>query len=283
MAYTWDGKRAIVSGGTSGLGKHLALELARRRVRLVLIGRDRERLRSVSEEAMALGAVEVDTFSLDVGRDWQSQRSDGDAQKPMEDLERWTQYLNDHPIDLLINAVGKSDRGTLSDLSCEDLLEQWRVNVLTSFQMTRACWASLERAHGSVVTIASLAGLLAGPGLGGYPSAKHALVAMHRQWRLEAASSQVHFLLVCPGPIAREEQQDRYADLVASRGLNAEVSRPGGGVKVSRLDPVELSRRILQAIENRELELVLLGKARWLAALMQWWPSWADRILRNQF
>jgi hypothetical protein len=53
-------------------------------------------------------------------------------------------------------------------------------------------------------------------------------------------------------------------------------------VDIQRLNPIELSQRILRAAEHRELELVLPGKAKWLAALMPLWPSWADRILRKK-
>jgi short-subunit dehydrogenase len=191
--------------------------------------------------------------------------------------------LESNSLDLLINAVGRSDRGMLCDLKEEDLLDQIRVNVLSTFRMTRACWSSLERGHGCIINIASLAGIVAGPGLGGYPLAKHALVAMHRQWRSEAVGSGVHFLLVCPGPIDRNDSLDRYADLVAERGLDQQRARPGGGVKLERLDPTQLSARILNAAERRELELVVPGKVKWLAALMPLWPRWADSILRKKF
>lgn len=289
----WNNRHAIVSGGSSGLGRHLALALARSHAHLAILGRNRDRLESLRAEATEAGARSVHVFSFDVCKlpseaplspnaPLLHDNKDGSIAPSNDDHECWLEYCTTHPCDVLINAVGKSDRGLLQDLSAREVLEQFRINVLGTLQLTQSCWPTLQKTNGVVVNIASLSGLIAAPKLGGYSIAKHGLVAMHRQWRAETAGSGVHFLLVCPGPIQREDSSNRYADLVESRGLDAAASRPGGGVDIRSLNPIELSQRILRAAEHRELELVLPGKAKWLAALMPIWPSWADRILRKK-
>jgi short-subunit dehydrogenase len=184
--------------------------------------------------------------------------------------------------DLLINAVGKSDRGLLGQLTQADLTEQFELNVLSTHAMTQFCFPALCQSRGVVVNIASLAGIVPGPGMGGYSMSKHALVGLHRQWRIESDSSGVHFLLVCPGPIQREDTLDRYADIVHSRGLDPASQRPGGGVALNRLDPNWLSQKILQAAFERKSELIVPTKARLLALMMAIWPSLADRIIRKK-
>lgn len=276
MQSYWANKRAVVSGGSSGLGLHIAKALAHQRVSLALIGRDTQRLADAKAICMQLGAPSVETFSLNVS----AKESWNEGAYEAESLRA---FLAEHPLDLLVNAVGRSDRGYLTDLVSEDLLEQFQINVQSSFLTTRACYESLRRAKGCVVNIASLAGILAGPGMGGYSAAKHALVAMHRQWRLESRDSGIHFVLVCPGPIQRDDNESRYRELVERRGLSEDLNRPGGGVNVSRISPESLAQRILAAVQSREWEIVVPSKARWLAALMALWPSWADSILLKRF
>jgi uncharacterized protein len=283
----WKNRHAVISGGSSGLGRHLVLALARAGAHIAIVARDRDRLLATETEAIEAGAASVRIFSLDVCQPMNPHPIDPRLAKiepaaDSDDLPSWNEFIASSPCDLLINAVGRSDRGLLSQLTSDDLAKQFEINVLSALHMTQSCWGSLEQSRGVVTNIASLAGILAGPKLGGYCIAKHALVAMHRQWRSEAIDGSVHFLLICPGPIDRDNSQERYADLIQARGLDAEVARPGGGVQVRRLDPAELSRRILLAAQARELEVIVPGKAKWLAALMPLWPSWADRILRKK-
>ncbi|MFN7733236.1 MAG: SDR family NAD(P)-dependent oxidoreductase [Pirellula sp.] len=273
----WHQRLAIISGGSSGLGRHLALCLAEQGAHVTILGRDRQRLASIESEALRAGAASARTFAVDV---CQPLTRDASHESATDDRAAWNAFIATSPCDLLIQAVGQSDRGRLDTLTANDLIHQFEVNVVSSLHMTQSCWGALQRSHGVVVNIASLAGILAGPQLGGYCTAKHALVGLHRQWRAEAAGSGIHFLLVCPGPIQREGPSNRYDALVAKRGLDANAAKPGGGVQVRRLDPEVLSERILRAAARRELELIVPGKASWLAALMALWPSWADRIVR---
>ncbi|MGE3777881.1 MAG: SDR family NAD(P)-dependent oxidoreductase, partial [Pirellulaceae bacterium] len=88
-----------------------------------------------------------------------------------------------------------------------------------------------------------------------------------------------HVLLVCPGPIARDDQGMRYHDRTA--GLPASANRPGGGVKLRGLAPSRLAAAILAACERRQAELILPAKARLLFALMQCWPRLGDWLIRR--
>lgn len=273
----WKNRTAIISGGSSGLGLALARSLAKQGANLVIIGRDPDRLKATEKQALGLGAASVLTLPLDVR----------DLSKPTAtDVQTQSASLRDvlavQGCDLLINAVGKSDRGLIGHLSEKDLIEQFETNVLSTHAMTKLCWTALCANRGVVVNIASLAGIVAGPAMGGYSMAKHALVGLHRQWRLESASTGVHFLLVCPGPIAREDSNRRYDELIQSRGLDPAAQSAGGGVALSRIDPDDLSRRILRAAQERRLELIVPSKVRILAMLAALWPSLADKIIRKK-
>lgn len=286
-SFYWKNRTAVISGGSSGLGRAIALALAKESANLVIVGRDLYRLEQVQKLALESGAPSAVTIRLDVKSlaepSPQEANSIGDqAADAQSQRDSLRDVLAVQGCDLLINAVGKSDRGMLGQLSQRDLVEQFEINVLATHAMTKFCWPALSQNRGVVVNIASLAGIVPGPAMGGYTMAKHALVGLHRQWRIESQSSGVDFLLVCPGPIAREDSSDRYAELVHSRGLDPSIQSPGGGVSLKRLDPNELSRRILHAAANRQLELVVPGKARLLAMLTSLWPSIADKIIRKK-
>lgn len=276
MKQPWQDKLAILSGASSGFGLHIALALAQQGARLVIVGRDRERLEKSRELVHSAGAAEAISFSVDI-TDEESWNAN------LGDVVGFRTFVENHAIDLLVNIVGRSDRGLLETMSDSDLLGQFQVNVLSTFRMTKVCLPGLKRAGGTVVDIASLAGILAGPGMGAYSLSKHALVGMHRQWCMELYESNVHFMLVCPGPIDRDDSGDRYSGLVEARNLDSKMSKPGGGVRLNRLNPEMLAKKVIDAAAQRKMELVIPSKARWLVALISLCPSWGMRILRNRF
>lgn len=281
---SWRNRTAVISGGSNGLGHAVALALSQHSANVVIIGRDENRLAIVRQQCLDAGAQNVWIISLDVRQMAVGKRALADIENATrrEPGESLRDILAVQGCDLLINAVGKSDRGLLGQLTQADLTEQFELNVLATHAMTQFCFPALCQSRGVVVNIASLAGIIPGPGMGGYSMSKHALVGLHRQWRIESDSSGVHFLLVCPGPIQREDTLDRYADIVHSRGLDPASQRPGGGVALNRLDPNWLSQKILQAAFERKSELIVPTKARLLALLMTIWPSLADRIIRKK-
>jgi short-subunit dehydrogenase len=180
-------------------------------------------------------------------------------------------------LDVLVNNVGRSTRGRILDVTPDELRDLMELNFLAAVQTTRAAASHLIAARGHIVNIGSLAAKSASRYLGGYPPSKFALAGYTQQLRLELAGEGVHVLLVCPGPIAREDAGSRYDEQAAD--LPQEARRPGGGVRVKAISPDDLAGRIVKACERRRPELVVPAKARLLFALAQLWPSLADRIL----
>jgi uncharacterized protein len=271
----WANRYVIVSGGSAGLGLHLVRELAMQGANIGIVGRDVDRLLSAAELARGLGAPSTMIFSIQLANkstDEQSQR------KFVDSIRGW---LNGRGLDLLVNAVGRSDRGHLAQLSVEELENMFRDNVLTHWQMTHFVFDELKSAGGTVVNIGSLAGIIATPNLGAYCVSKSALVQLTRQWRQELKASGIHMMLVCPGPIDRDDVNERYSELVQSRGLASATAAPGGGAKIRLLDPAGLSAEILDAAAKRKYELIRPRKAVFLAAMANLWPAMADRLLQR--
>ena len=279
----WTGRNVVVCGGTSGLGLQLVVAAAQQKANVVIIGRDLARLENAEKIAMQQGANSATGYSVNLNMTDPSQTSSiGEGMATLADRAKFQQWLLTNNVDLLINSIGRSDRGGLEQISDTDLASLLNDNLLCTWNMTRMTLDSLKRAGGTIVNIGSLAGLVAAPGMGGYSVSKSALTAMSRQLRLELASVGVHVLLVCPGPIAREDSGARYHKLAEKRGLMDQSSTaPGGGVKLRLIDPKVLCQKILGAAHRRKKELVYPVKAAWLAAIADLSPSIADWILRK--
>lgn len=271
----WTGRWIVVCGGTSGLGLQLVIAAAQQKANLLIVGRDIPRLENAKAIALEQGANSASIYSVDLSLKSPPYPESSDETK----LQEWFASNN---IDMLLNAVGRSDRGPLEQLSDIELASMLNDNLICTWNMTRMALDSLKRARGTIVNIGSLAGLVPAPGMGGYSIAKSALTAMSRQLRFELASFGVHVLLVCPGPIAREDSGSRYQKLVEQRGLaNASATAPGGGVKLRTIASKILCQKILDAAHRRQKELVYPIKAAWLAAIGNLWPTLADWILKK--
>lgn len=271
----WKNKVAIICGGSSGLGLSLARALVEQKCGLlVLIGRDGTKLAAARDELTALSAqlqsgTRIETVSADL-------TDKADAVKCAEQLNSFAPN-----VDLLIQAIGVSDRGTVTDLTKERLHELIDANVVTSLHSLQIFTPNLTSTCGVVVLIGSLASLFAPRFLGGYSMAKHALAALAQQARLELSEQRVHVMLCCPGPIRRSDAGQRYRQQ-ASESLPAEALKPAAGAKISQLDPEQLSKKILASAAARCPMLILPGKGRLLRLLTAISQRLGDFLLRRR-
>lgn len=276
MAY-WQGKPALVTGGSAGLGLHLARSLVTSGCKVAIVGRSQARLDDAADGLRGLGG-QVMTIAADVAQAGQTAWAVEQAVGEFGGLH------------FAAACAGRSMRGTVVDTPRQTFEELLDVNFLAPLELAQAAGpylevenAGLEAGNGGsqgghLVLIGSLASKTAAANLGAYPASKHALAALAQQLRLER--EQLHTLLVCPGPIAREDGGQRYDS--QSANLPESARKPGGGAKVKAIDPADLSRRILSACERRRSELVMPGKARLLFSLSQLSPTFGDWLLKRK-
>lgn len=235
-----------------------------------MVARDSTRLNAArSQIVQQIPTAQVFTVSGDM--------ADGDsASRVAEEIkQRFSQ------LDLVINAVGQSDRGSIDKLSSTHMLDLVRINVGSSLNAIQQFTPLLKPARGVVVLIGSLSSHFAPRFLGSYAIAKHGLAALAQQARLELASEGVHVLLVSPGPIAREDAGHRYNNSAQAADLPPEALKSGGGAKVKGLDPVQLVDEILAAAARRKKVVILPRKARLLLLASAISPSLGDLLLRK--
>jgi uncharacterized protein len=266
MSY-WEGKRALILGGSSGLGRALAEVLIDRGARVAIAARGQAALEKAIAELAAPGD-EVFSVQADV-------TSAADVERLRIAIhERWK------GVDFVAHCAGRSMRGDAITTPPEKFDELWQLNFLSAVRVAQTFAADLLHTRGHLVLVSSLAGKCAPRFLGAYPASKFPLSAFAQQLRLELGPRGVHTLLVSPGPIARNDDSPRYSDQSAS--LPDSASLPGGGARLKLIDPTKLAKQILSACEGRRPELVVPAKTKLLFALSQIWPSFADWILQKK-
>jgi NAD(P)-dependent dehydrogenase (short-subunit alcohol dehydrogenase family) len=279
MSY-WKEKAALVTGGSAGLGLAIACELVRSGARVAIAGRDTRRL----QDAVQSLRHEPVLGSLPPASEEKSNRpaivgieADITQQEQVESLIQQTLIAFDR-LDLLVNCAGKSARGAVAEVTPEEYRELWELNFLAQVRCARACLPHLLKSKGHLVNLGSLASKTASPFLAAYAASKFPVAAFSQQLRLELGSQGLHVLLVCPGPIRRDDPGIRYEQ---ATGVPQSARLPGGGVKLKGIDPHALARHILLACERRSPELVVPAKARLLFVIAQLWPRLGDWIVRR--
>jgi NAD(P)-dependent dehydrogenase (short-subunit alcohol dehydrogenase family) len=126
-------------------------------------------------------------------------------------------------IDVLVNNAGIVIQGAALDVTEEDLLRQLRVNVVGPYLMTRAVLPSMIAAGGgSIVMIASAAGLQARQSGAAYVTSKHALVGLTRSIAVDYARNGVRVNAVCPGVIRTRMSEELFEHRAGRLGTTVE-------------------------------------------------------------
>ncbi|MBA2115771.1 putative oxidoreductase [Planctomycetes bacterium FF15] len=256
----------MVTGASQGFGRALAQQLIQQGCHVVLAARDEQKLHATMTELDADGKL-THAVPTDV-------TNDDDVVNLFEEIQQKYGKL-----DALFNVAGTSARGLVCETSIDEFLCSYDLNVLSAVRCVQGARPLLEASRGHIVNMGSLASKSASKFIGPYAASKFALAGLNHQLRLEMAEAGIHVMLVCPGPIAREDAGTRYAQQTTD--LPDSASQPGAGVKVKAIDPQTLAERVLAGCEKRQTEIVVPGKARLLFAISQLSGAWGDWVLRR--
>jgi NAD(P)-dependent dehydrogenase (short-subunit alcohol dehydrogenase family) len=266
MSY-WQDKVVLVTGGSSGLGRLVADEFAAAGAKLAIVGLEGDAVEKAASEMRETGA---DVLGLQADITQQ-----GDVDGLFARTLDWFGRL-----DVLVNNAGRSMRGKVLETTPEQFRDLLELNLIALVRCTRAAVPHLLKMRGHLVNIGSLAAKTAARWVGAYPATKHAVAAYSQQLRLELGPKGLHVLLVCPGPIARDDP--RLYPFEGLEELPQSARRPGAGVRLSAVSPRRLARAILRACQERKPELVMPVRVRLLFAILQLWPKLGDwLVLKN--
>jgi NAD(P)-dependent dehydrogenase (short-subunit alcohol dehydrogenase family) len=186
------GKTAVITGGSRGLGKAMALALAAEGVRIALAARDEQAMEAVARQIEAAGS-EAACFKTDVTDEAAV------AQLETDVLARFG------GVDILINNAGINIRKPVHEFT----LEEWRrvndTNVTSVFLLCRAFVPHMMgKGYGRIINMTSIMSHVSLPGRTAYSSSKAALLGFTRALALELATDGITVVGISPGPFATE-------------------------------------------------------------------------------
>ncbi len=183
------GAVAIVTGASKGIGKAIALALAKEGARIAISARNQDSLRQVADTITVRGG-ECLAFTGDMASE----------SSVAEFIDATVTRFG--RLDILVNNAGIGNFRRIADMPTEEWDAMFNLNVRGMFLATREAIPHLRRSGDSfVVNIASLAGKNAFVGGGGYAATKHAVLAFSRCLMLEERNNGIHVVAVCPGSV----------------------------------------------------------------------------------
>ncbi|HZH47338.1 MAG TPA: SDR family NAD(P)-dependent oxidoreductase [Roseococcus sp.] len=230
------GKRVVITGGSSGIGHEIARQLARKGARLVLTGRRAEALSAAVAGLTAATGAEVHGIPGDI--------AESKARDAL--VSRTVSLLGG--IDVLVNNAGGVRAGRLEDTSETELRAMIEVDLVAPMLLTRIALPELRRAgEAMVVNIASGIAQMGVPFYAGYAAAKGGLARFGEAMRRELKGEGVHVMTVYPGATDTRMMSSSRAD--ASMGF--------------AVQPVaEVVASIIEGMEADAFEVVRGGETR---------------------
>jgi NAD(P)-dependent dehydrogenase (short-subunit alcohol dehydrogenase family) len=228
MAGELDGRAALVTGATSGIGRATALRFAAEGARVAIVGRDAEGLGATAAEVRARG-VEAVEIQADVTEEAHARRA----------VETAAESLGG--IDILVNAAGIISNGTVETTPLTDWDAMMNVNLRTVFHLMQLATPHLEKRPGNVVNVSSVTGLRAFPGVLAYCVSKAGVDQLTRCAALELAPKGVRVNAVNPGVVVTQIHrrggmaEESYAAFLEHSRTTHPLGRVGTAEEVAEL------------------------------------------------
>jgi 3-oxoacyl-[acyl-carrier protein] reductase len=237
------GKTALVTGASRGIGRSIALEFAKQGVKcLLLVARNYEQLIEVAAEVEAFG-TEVVLLPLDLSQ-------------PVEVNIAIAKAWRDHgPIQVLVNCAGVAHQAPFLQSRLINVQEEIATNLIGMYTITRlVARRMVTQQEGTIVNVSSLMGRLAAPTMATYSATKFAILGFTQALRGELAADQIRVVALLPS----------LTDTDMARSLHLFKW-------VIPMTPQQVAKKLVTGLERGSNE-ILVGWQSYLAI-------WCDRLI----
>ena len=254
-------KTVVITGGSSGIGKALVVDLLAQGATVAVCGRKQAALDALQQE---LGSQQLYTFVADVS-------VEADCKAFID-----ATLMKYGKIDVLINNAGISMRALFRDLDIKVLKSLMDINFWGTVYCTKFAFPSILANKGTIVGVSSIAGYRGLPGRTGYSASKFAMQGFLEALRTVNLHTGVNVMWVCPG-------------FTASNIRNTALNPEGNAQSETPLDEAKLmsaeavAAEITKAIAKRKRTLALAGQGKLTVFLSKILPGVLDGLVFNHF
>ncbi|MEH2375031.1 SDR family NAD(P)-dependent oxidoreductase [Nostoc sp.] len=244
------GKVALITGASRGIGRAIALELAQQGIkRLILIARDRQKLVEVAKEIEAMG-TETAIVALDLTQT---------IEVNIAVAQLWRNYGQIH---LLVNCAGVAYQSSFLQSKMPQVQEELSVNLLGMYNLTSLIARRMaSQRQGTIVNVSSLMGKVAAPTMATYSATKFAILGFTQALRRELAEHNIRVIALLPSLT----DTDMVRDLKLFRW-------------VIPMTPQEVAKALVTGMQNDSPE-ILVGWQSHLAVLCQRLAPWLLELI----
>jgi len=201
-----EGKTAIVTGASRGIGKNIAIALGRQKMRLALLARSTDMLQEVVEKIQAVGgeavAIPCDLMNPSAVKD---------------SLDSISQHFS--TLDVLISNAGIFLEKPITDIELEEWEKVLRTNLTGTFLLCQSAFSKMkDQRFGRIIAIARSASTQGYVDQAAYCASKHGLLGFTRCLSIEARAHNVHVHTICPGGVRTDLIKDTFMGNRVSQG-----------------------------------------------------------------
>lgn len=258
-----EGKVAIVTGSSRGIGKEVAMQLAKKGAKVVINGQNPDRLESARLE-FEQNNLSVTAIQADVG-DYPSCEH-----LILQTIDTYGK------LDILINNAGLSMEGCIADSQPDVFRKIFETNITGHLFPTQAALPFIIQTKGSIVFISSIAGLIGLPRYAAYSSSKMALTALTQSLRIENHATGIHIGLNYLGFVENEKNK-KFLNHKGELELMPERK------SFAKMPVKKVAAKIIRGIELRQKNVVfsLIGKL--LALAQRFFPRILEYVMTRAY
>ncbi len=250
------GKKVVITGSSSGIGECIAYKVAENGGTPILIARNVEKLKSISEDIEKKYSVSCPYFQLDVQ----------ELSKVEETFLKIIEEIGE--IHVLVNNAGFGIFDQVTDISLNDMIAMFEVNVFGLITCTKAVLPGMLNSNeGHIINVASQAGKMATPKSSVYSASKHAVLGFTNGLRLEVSATNINVTAVNPGPI-----RTRFFSIADKSGSYVK------NVERFMLESDFVAQKIVDAMYTNKREINLPGWMNAGSVMFQLFPSFMEKV-----